>query len=179
MSQSDDYILLGKVSGVHGIKGWVKVFSYTSPRVKITDYSQWYMKSSKDRSWDSLEPKKLIEGKEQGKNIIARLDGVNYRDEAEALIGTEIAIHKDQLEVLAENEYFWRDLIGLSVETTTGEKLGKIDWLFNTGSNDVIVVKDTESVEEKEHLLPYLFGDVIKSVNLEESLMIVDWDPEF
>ena len=176
MSQSDDYILLGKISGVHGIKGWVKVFSHTSPRVKITEYSQWYMKSSKDQSW---QPRKLIEGKAQGKNIIAKLDGVNYRDEAEALVGTEIAIHKDQLEVLAENEYFWRDLIGLSVETTTGEKLGQIDWLFNTGSNDVIVVKDTESAELKEHLLPFVFDDVIKSVDIDKSLMVVDWDPEF
>ncbi len=176
MSQSDDYILLGKISGVHGIKGWVKVFSYTSPRVKITEYSQWYMKGTKSQSWVS---QKLIEGKEQGKNIIAQLDGVNYRDEAEALVGTEIAIHKDQLEVLAENEYFWRDLIGLSVETISGEKLGKIDWLFDTGSNDVIIVKDTESAEEKEHLLPYIIDDVIKSVDLEKSLMIVDWDPEF
>ena len=176
MSQSDDYILLGKISGVHGIKGWVKVFSHTSPRVKITEYSQWYLRSKKDQSWVS---RKLIEGKIQGKNIIAHLDGVNFRDEAEALVGTEIAIHKDQLEVLAENEYFWRDLIGLSVETIAGEKLGQIDWLFNTGSNDVIVIKDTESAELKEHLLPFVFDDVIKSVDIDNSLMVVDWDPEF
>ena len=176
MSQTDDYILLGKISGVHGIKGCVKVFSHTSPRIKITEYSQWYLRSRKGQSWES---RKLIEGKEQGKNIIARLDGINYRDEAEALIGTEIAIQQEQLEVLAENEFYWRDLIGLSVETIKGEKLGHVDWLFDTGSNDVIVVKDTTSVEAKEHLLPYLFDDVIKSVDLEKSLMVVDWDPEF
>ncbi len=176
MSESDDYILLGEISGVHGIKGWVKVFSHTSPRVKITEYPQWFMKSSKDQSWVS---RKLIEGKVQGKNIIAQLDGVHYRDEAEALVGTEIAIHKDQLEVLAEGEYFWRDLIGLSVETTKGEKLGQIDWLFNTGSNDVIIIKESEGVDAKEHLLPFIFDDVIKSVNIEKSLMVVDWDPEF
>ena len=176
MSQTDEYILLGKISGVHGIKGWVKVFSYTSPRVKITEYSQWYVKGKKDQSWKT---QKLIEGKEQGKNIIAKLDNINYRDEAEALVGTEIAIHKDQLEVLAENEYFWRDLIGLSVVTVEGEKLGNIDWLFDTGSNDVIIIKDTEGVEVKEHLLPFVFGDVIKSVDLETSVMVVDWDAEF
>jgi len=176
MSQSEDYILLGKISGVHGIKGWVKVFSYTSPRVKITEYSQWYVKNKKDQSWSC---RKLIEGKEQGKNIIARLDDVNYRDQAQALIGTDIAIHKDQLEVLAENEYFWRDLIGLSVETIEGEKLGVIDWLFDTGSNDVIIIKDSAGEEPKEHLLPFVFDDVIKSVNLEKSLMVVDWDPNF
>lgn len=176
MSQSDEYIPLGKITGVHGIKGWVKVFSHTSPRVKIADYGQWFLKGNKDQSWVS---RKLIEGKEQGKNIIARLDNVNYRDEAEALIGTEIAIHKDQLEVLAENEYFWRDLIGLSVKTVEGEELGEIDWLFDTGSNDVIIVKDSSGTEVKEHLLPYVVGDVVKSVDLEASLMVVDWDPDF
>jgi len=175
MSQSDDYILLGKISGVHGVKGWIKVFSYTSPRVKITEYSQWYLKTNKNQSWLAQD---LIDGKEQGKNIIAKLDGVNYRDEAEALVGTEIAIHKDQLEVLAKDEYFWRDLMGLSVKTITDVELGKIDWIFDVGSNDVIVVKDTSGPETIEHLLPYI-DDVIKTVDLEKSLMIVDWDPEF
>lgn len=201
MSQSGDYILLGKISGVHGIKGWVKVFSYTSPRIKITEYKQWFLKSNalgsnavdsnkesssvakpashvslKDQSWSAI---KLIEGKEQGKNIIAKLQGVNYRDEAEALIGTEIAICEEQLQVLTENEYFWRDLIGLSVKTIQGDTLGVIDWIFDTGSNDVIIVKDTSGSEVKEHLLPWVFDDVIQSIDLENSLMVVDWDPDF
>ena len=179
MTQSDDYILLGKISGVHGIKGWVKVFSYTSPRVKITEYNQWYLKK-KNQSWEVQE---LIEGKAQGKNIIAKLDGINYRDEAEALVGTEIAVRQEQLAVLNEDEYFWKDLIGLSVRTINDEDLGKIDWIFNTGSNDVIIVKGViegeKGIEDKEHLLPFVFEDVIKSVNLEQSLMVVDWDPDF
>jgi len=174
-SQSDEYILLGKISGVHGIKGWVKVFSYTSPRVQIVNYTKWYIRK-KDQDWKLF---KLKEGKEQGKNIIAKLEGINYRDEAEAMRGMEIAIQQDQLAVLDENEYFWRDLIGLSVETINGEKLGKIDWLFDTGSNDVMVIKETKSAEPKEYLLPFVFDDVIQSIDLEQSLMIVDWDPEF
>ncbi len=179
MSQSNDYVLLGKISGVHGIKGWIKVFSYTSPRLKITEYTEWFIKN-KDNTW---EVTKLVDGKQQGKNIVALLDGVNSREQAEALIGAEIAIHSDQLNALSENEYFWRDLIGLSVKTINGEKLGTIDWLFDTGSNDVIIVKGTldgeNGVEDKEYLLPFIFDDVIKSIDLENSLMIVDWDPEF
>lgn len=173
MGHQNEYILLGKISGVHGIKGWVKIFSYTSPRIKITEYSKWFLKET-DNSWKSF---KLKDGKKQGKNIIALLDGFNYRDEAEDLVGYEIAIHSDQLEELPENAYFWRDLIGLSVETINNECLGKIDYLFDTGSNDVIVIKDESS--KKEHMLPYIFNDVVRSVDLENSLMIVDWDPEF
>jgi len=175
MSQSSDYILLGKISGVHGVKGWVKVFSHTSPRLKITEYTQWFLKN-KDQTWKSIQ---LIDGKQQGKSIIASLEGVKYRDQAEALVGTEIAIHSDQLNALPENEYFWRDLIGLSVETIDGERLGKIDWLFHTGSNDVVIVKDDTESKNKEHMVPFLIGDVIKSVDLKKSLMIVDWDSDF
>ena len=87
------------------------------------------------------------------------------------------------MNALSKNEYFWRDLIGLTVETINGVKLGTIDWLFDTGSNDVIIVKDTldeeTGIEVKEHLIPFVFDDVIKSIDLDKSLMIVDWDPEF
>ena len=179
MDQSNDYVLLGKISGVHGVKGWIKVFSYTSPRVKITEYSQWFIKN-RGNSW---KVNTLVEGRQQGKNIIALLEGINSREQAEALIGAEIAIHSDQLNALSKNEYFWRDLIGLTVETINGVKLGTIDWLFDTGSNDVIIVKDTldeeTGIEVKEHLIPFVFDDVIKSIDLDKSLMIVDWDPEF
>ncbi len=175
MSQSSDYITLGKISGVHGIKGWVKVFSHTSPREQITEYKEWFLKG-RDSDW---KPIRVIDGKKQGKNIIAFLENTHHRDQAEALVGSEIAIHKDQLKKLSKGEYYWRDLIGLSVETIEGEKLGEIDWLFDTGSNDVLVVKDTDGAEIKERMLPYVMGDVIQSIDLEKSLMIVDWDPEF
>ena len=175
MSQSSDYIILGEISGVHGIKGWVKVFSHTSPREQITEYKEWFIRS-RGSDW---KPIYVVDGKKQGKNIIALFENTHYRDQAEAFVGFEIAIHKDQLQKLAKGEYYWRDLIGLTVETIEGEKLGEIDWLFDTGSNDVFVVKDTDGAEIKERMLPYIMGDVIQSIDLEKSLMIVDWDPEF
>ncbi len=175
MSQSSDYILLGNISGVHGVKGWLKIFSHTSPRVQITNYSQWYLQK-KNEGWT---PIKVLEGRKQGKNIIALLDGVNDRNQVEALIGSEIAIKSEQLEGLAKNEYYRRDLIGLLVETTDGISLGTIDWIFDTGSNDVIVVKDKSTSTVQERLLPFLIDDVVKSIDLGQSLMVVDWDPEF
>lgn len=175
MSLSDDYITLGEISGVHGIKGWVKVFSHTSPREQITEYKEWFLKR-RDRDWELV---KVVSGKKQGKNIIALLENTQYRDQAEALVGSEVAIRKDQLKELPDGEYYWKDLIGLSVETIEGVKLGKIDWLFDTGSNDVFVVKDTDGIEVKERLLPYIMGEVIQSIDLDKALMIVDWDPEF
>ena len=173
----DDYILLGEISGVSGLKGWVKVFSHTSPRLQITEYKQWFLKKKGSEEWQAV---KVKGGKAQGKNIIASIEGVRYRDQAEALIGSTIAIKSDQLEKLSEGEYYWKDLIGLNVENTEGVKLGEIDWLFNTGSNDVIIIKGRNADGEKvEHLVPYIIDEYVVSVSLEDSLMVVNWDPDF
>lgn len=173
----DDYILLGEISGVSGLKGWVKVFSHTSPRLQITEYKQWFLQKKGCDQWQTV---KLKGGKAQGKNIIASIESVQYRDQAEALIGSTIAVSSDQLEKLSEGEYYWKDLIGLNVENTEGVKLGKIDWLFNTGSNDVITIKGKNAEGENvEHLVPYIIDDYVISVSLKDSLMIVNWDPDF
>jgi len=180
--RSSQYILLGEITGVSGLKGWVKVFSHTSPRLKITEYKQWFLQKkgsdgSRNESWQAV---KVKGGKAQGKNIIASIEGVQYRDQAEALIASTIAVSSDQLEKLSEGEYYWKDLIGLNVENTEGVKLGKIDWLFNTGSNDVITVRGIDADgEEKEHMVPYIKGDYVVSISLEDSLMVVNWDPDF
>ena len=173
----DDYILLGEISGVSGLKGWVKVFSHTAPRLKITEYKKWFLQKKGSDQWQAV---KLKDGKAQGKNIIASIEGVQYRDQAEALIGSTIAVSSDQLEKLAKGEYYWKDLIGLNVETIEGVKLGNIDWLFNTGSNDVITIKGKNAEGENiEHLVPYIMDDYVISVSLDDSLMVVNWDPDF
>ena len=176
--ESLQYILLGEISGVSGLKGWVKVFSHTEPRLQITKYKQWFIQGKgKNDPWQAINVKG---GKAQGKNIIASLEGVQYRDQAEALVGSKIAVISDQLEELADGEYYWKDLIGLNVETTEGVELGRLDWLFNTGSNDVITVvgKDDEG-EKKEYLIPYIMGEFVISISLDDSLMVVNWDPNF
>ncbi len=174
---TDDYILLGEISGVSGLKGWVKVFSHTSPRLQITEYKQWFLQKKGSDQWQTVL---LKGGKAQGKNIIASIEGVQYRDQAEALIGSTIAVSSDQLGNLPKGEYYWKDLIGLNVENTEGVKLGKIDWLFNTGSNDVITIKGNNAEGENvEHLVPYIIDDYVISVSLEDSLMVVNWDADF
>jgi len=173
MSQSTDYVLLGNVSGIHGLKGWLKIFSHTSPRLKITGYSQWFLKKQSE-DWKAY---KVLNGREQGKNIIAQLEGISERNQVEALIGSEIAVLAEQLEALSDGEYYWKDLIGVEVKTTEGVTLGRLDWIFNSGSNDVLVVK-SDGADRKERMLPFL-DEVVISINLEQSLMIVDWDAEF
>lgn len=162
-------VVLGKTSGAFGIKGWVKVFSYTSPPEQIFDYRQWYIKQS--GQWN---PVKLKSGRPQGKGLIAQIDGIADRNAAEALGRCEIAIMRDQLPKLRENEFYWSDLIGMQVVDTKGKSFGKVKALIETGANDVLVVNGDE-----ERLVPWIWDQVIQSVSLQEKLITVDWDPDF
>ncbi len=168
MTQSN-MITLGKITGVFGIKGWVKVFSHTEQRDAILTYQPWFLRVAGE--WKAYQVKT---GQVQGKGIIAQLQGVDDRDQAQALVGCTIAVSRDQLQPLRRDEYYWTDLIGMEVITVHGYVFGKVDSLFETGSNDVLVVRG-----DTERLVPWIMGDVIKSVTLNERRIVVDWDPDF
>jgi len=162
-------IVLGRISGLFGVKGWIKIYSYTDPREGILDYSPWYIK--RDGVWQTRE---LSSGHLQGKGVVAHLRGCDDRDRAAELIDCEIAVRREQLPELAENEYYWSDLQGLRVVNLEGVELGEVSHLFDTGANAVLVVKG-----ERERLIPYTWGQAVCEVDLLAGRMLVDWDPEF
>ena len=168
MSEQRD-ISVGKISGVFGIKGWVKVFSYTEDKENILDYSPWLLKKANES-----KTLKVVTGNLQGKAIVAQLEGIQDRDQAESLIGWDIFIRAEQLPKTASNEYYWSDLIGLKVENTEGVDLGVINSLLATGANDVIIVQG-----ERERCIPFLQGQTIINIDLNATKMIVDWDADF
>jgi len=164
-----DMIVVGKIAGVFGVQGWCKVFSHTSPRKNILQYSPWYLE--RNGEWQLIN---VQQGREQGKGLVAQLEGINDRDAAAALNGLEVAIKQSQLPELPKDEYYWSDLIGLKVETVTGVSLGKVIDMMETGANDVLIVKS-----DQERLIPFLQPDVVNKVDIEAGLIKVDWDPEF
>jgi len=166
---SEQYISVGKISGIFGIKGWVKVFSFTDPRENILTYSPWLLKKG-----DQTKTVNVADGQLQGKTIVVQLAGLNDRDHAAELMGWDIFITREQLPKAAKGEYYWSELIGLNVETIQGVQLGVVDSLLETGANDVIIVQG-----ERERVIPFLQGQTIISVDLDAGRMIVDWDPEF
>lgn len=172
MSVSPDFIMLGKISGVFGVRGWLKVYSHTDPREGIVKYSPWYLKQRGE--WVKVNVKT---GHRQGKTIVAQLEGVNDRNQAETMIGLEIAVRKEQLPKLPKGKYYWSELEGLQVSTVDGVDVGVVDYVFATGANDVLVVKKLD--DAGECLIPFLHDDVIKTVDLSASTMLVDWDPDF
>lgn len=168
-ASADELIILGQVSGSYGVKGWVKVFSYTQPRENILAYAQWLL--GRDGQWQSHE---LVDGRAQGPGIVAQLAGVDQREAADRLRGYEIAVAKDELPETAPGEYYWRDLIGLAVSNTNGVSFGRVVSMMETGANDVLVVQG-----ERERLIPFRQGDVIQSIALDKQQMLVDWPEDF
>ena len=161
-------VILGKISGVQGIQGWLKVFSHTRPLENIFQYKCWKLQHD---SGESIT-RTVVDHKHQGKKLLVKIEGVNDRTTAQGLVGLEIAINQDELPTLS-NEYYWHDLIGLTVKDTRGIELGKIIDLMETGSNDVLLVKDRNG---KSLAIPWLPEVVIK-VEIEQSLLIADWEP--
>jgi 16S rRNA processing protein RimM len=179
-------IILGRISGVHGVQGWVKVYSWTDPMESIVDYSPWYIRpqdikagagpgADNGAAWQKI---KVKSGRKQGKTVVAKLEHCNDRDEAQALIGYEIAIEPGQLETLDdENEFYWRDLIGLRVVNHQQEELGVVQDLMETGVNDVLVVFSEK--DQRERLIPWTPGHAVESVDRDAKVIYVDWDADF
>ena len=178
--RTPDKIILGRITGVYGVKGWVKVFSYTDPMESIVDYNPWFIRPENRRRapWKKV---KLKAGKRHAKTVIAKLEHCNDRDEAQAYIGSEIAIDQSQLEKLGgTDEYYWHQLTGLRVINQQGTELGVVESLMETGANDVLVVaEETAGHKRIERLIPWIMHDVIIAVELEQGILKVDWDPDF
>jgi len=102
------------------------------------------------------------------------LDLPPFKDAPKLRRALAMAVDRERLPETQAGEVYWTDLEGLRVETVDGRELGRISHLFETGANDVMVV-----VGERERLIPYLPGEVIKETDLEGGVMRVDWDPEF
>ncbi|WP_431024497.1 ribosome maturation factor RimM [Halomonas sp. H5] len=166
------HVVLGKLTSSYGVKGWLKVYSYTSPMEGILDYPEWWVRLD-----GQVRVYRLTQGRRHGKGLVANLDGVNDRDAAERLAGAEILLPKSALPELPADEYYWYQLEGLEVVTAEGQALGRVASLFETGANDVMVVRG--AADGKERLLPFLPDEVILDVDLDAGRMTVAWDPDF
>lgn len=163
------WVLMGRIAGLYGVRGWLKVFSYTEPRSSIIDYNPLYLDIGGE--W---RPLNVEDGRVHGRGVIIKLAGYDDRDTAALLIGCDIAVCRDQLPEPESGEYYWADLEGLGVITVDGTELGTVDHLFKTGANDVMVVRG-----ERERLIPFLRNEVIVDIDLEQGVMRVAWEPEF
>ena len=171
MAAAGRRVPIGRIVGLYGVQGWLKIESWAAPRMRIFDYQPWLLGAAPGVETEVTG----VKGRTQGKGMVAQLPGVDDREQAAALIGTDIYVAREQLPPPAEGEYYWVDLEGLEVVTTEDVKLGRVSHLFATGANDVVVVRDGE----RERLIPFVQGSYVRSVDLSAGRMVVDWDPEF
>jgi 16S rRNA processing protein RimM len=165
--KSGKKILVGKISNPHGIKGWVKVISFTDPIENILSYKKWTISDNETEKTYCLEDSRI-----QGNKIVIKLEGVNNRDDADLLKNLQIEVNRSDLPKLDENSYYWEDLVDFNVIDIKGMHVGKVDSLFRTGSNDVLVIIN----KTKQRLLvPFIMEEVIKYVDLDKELISIDW----
>ena|SRR3990167_2113800 len=163
-----EYVIVGKIGSTYGVQGWLKVTSFTETMPQILNYRPWYLESG--NGWDIVQ---VQSGHVHGHNILIKLDGCDTPEQARLFTGKKIAIQHSQLPVLAKNEYYWADLIDLSVINQDGQLLGKVIYLMATGANDVIVIKHNG----KELAIPYLPNTVVTQIDLVNRMIHVNWEP--
>ena len=174
MSVEENKAVMGKVTSVYGVKGWVKVFSYAQPKENICRYKIWSLEGP-----GGIKQVKVVNCKAHGNGFVAQFEGSHDRNQAELFCGSLVNIPQSDLPELSKGDYYWHQLNGLNV--FSGDVLlGKVSHMLETGANDVLVVKRCKnSLDGKERLIPYLPDQVVKLVDLENGLISVDWDPEF
>lgn len=162
-------LIVGHISGVYGVKGFVRVFSETDPRAAIAEFPRlWVERAGR---WERLA---VETGRAHGRGVVLKFRGTADRDAAQGLVGCTLAIEREWLPPPGEGEFYWADLQGLRVETAEGQSLGRIKGFIETGANDVMVVQG-----ERERLIPWVRGRYVTDVDLEAGCVRVDWDPEF
>ena len=167
-------LVIGRIVGVYGVRGWVRIQSFTEPEENLLDYGNCII--GRD---GGLTPLRIDAGHRHGRGLVAHIEGVDDRDRAAALKGSDISIPATNLPELQQSEYYWHQLEGLAVYNA-GALLGRVDHLMATGANDVLVVRACEgSIDRRERLIPWLQGDVVRSVDLAAGRVEVAWDPEF
>lgn len=174
MSNASDTVIVGRVGAPYGVKGWVKINTFTEQPAAIFDYAPWFL----GPAGQQIE---VDQWKSHNKGMVAKLKGVEDRDQAEMIKNLDIAISASQLPELEDGDYYWRDLVGMQVVTDKGYTLGVVKELFETGANDVMLVqaKHNDAFGQKERLIPYILDQVILDISKEDKTIKVDWDPAF
>ena len=161
-----DPVVLGRITGLFGVRGWVKVFSYTEPREAVLDYKRWLLLKH-----DEWQPVTVAEGKRHSKTVIVRIEGFDDRDQSAVLIGSEIIVPRDALPETADGHYYWSDIEGLRVVHKDGSDIGLVDYMLETGAHDVMVIKG-----DQERLIPFVKDKVVLDVDLAAGTITVDWE---
>ena len=163
---------MARIAAPFGIKGWVKLQTYTEFADSLDEFATWFMQTPK--GWEEIE---VEEFSVNAKGVIAKLKGCDTRNAAELISKRDVAVPRDWLGETGTGEYLWIDLIGAEVVNTLGDKLGRVETLMETGANDVLVVKSAEA-DDGQRLIPFV-DEVIVNVDREAKVLTVNWGKDY
>ena len=168
-------VVMGRVTAPFGVQGWFKVFTLTAQPDNLCEYGVWWLQ--RNGAWQEM---KVVSAKVQGSTLVAKLAGIETREAAAALRGSDIGVPREQLPDAAKDEFYWADLVGLKVVNVEQQELGRVVRIVETGANDVLVVteQDTKSGAAREILIPFI-ADAIKRVDIAAGVIAVDWGRDY
>ena len=168
-------VVLGQIGKVHGIKGWLRLNSFTTPPENILDYSQFF--ADIEEGWGILE---IDQHKHQANGLIVHFHGYDDPEEAKKLTGIELSVNAEDLPSLEAGSFYWHELEGMEVINEEGELYGKLEQLLETGANDVLVIQPTaDSIDERKRLIPYIKEEVIKKIDIKAGKILVSWEADY
>jgi 16S rRNA processing protein RimM len=174
---SATHVVMGRIGAAYGLKGWVKLFSFTDPPENLLEHRKFY--TAINNSEATLHEIEIDQARAQGQGFVGHIKGCDEREQTRDYTGKELLLPKQELPSLDEG-YYWHQLEGLRVVNLAGEELGMVHHLLATGANDVLVVHSTAtSIDIGERLLPYVWGKVVLEVDLNLGVMKVDWEKDF
>lgn len=162
-----NWIVVGQFGRPQGLNGFVRVFSFTEPKDNLYKYNNWHAQIN--HALQKIEPLDL---QKHSKFDLVKIVGFESRDGVASLTNVKIVIEKTQLPPLVENEYYWHQLLGMSVTNKQGVALGTVQDMLATGANDVMIVEGV-----KRYLIPFIYNDFV--VKIDNNIITVDWDAEF
>lgn len=174
--KQQETVVVGTLGAVYGIKGWLRINAFTENAEGIFDYSPWLI--GRNGQWQEIQ---VSQWRWHNKGLIAQLADVNDREAAQQFTGLQIAVPAEELPELEEDEFYWRDLIGLRVVNKDNYDMGTVDHLLPTVSNDVLVVtaNSNDAFGKRERLIPFIQSQYIVAVDMNAGEITVDWPADF
>lgn len=168
-------VVLGQIGKAHGIKGWLRLNSYTKPPENILSYSQ--LLAELEDEWLVL---KIDNHRQQSNSLIVHFKGFDDPEIVRPLVGLELLVDVQDMPRLEEGDFYWHELVGMEVLNEAGLLFGVIDRLLETGANDVLVVSPSDSsIDCRERLIPYVKELVIKRIDTKEKKILVNWEASY
>ena len=160
----DRLIAMGRVAGAYGVRGWLKVAPGGGVLDTLAGAREW---------WIGARAYAVVEARPHGGTVVAQLEGLQTREQAQRLKGEEVSVRRDALPQPGEGHYYLDDLVGLEVVNEQGERLGIVKKIFSNGAQDVM-----EVAGDRTHLMPWV-PSVVKQVDLPRGRITVEWGADW